>query len=75
MRVGDMASSICQALLSGNPSPSPRLTERPALDGTAAADTHGFSAGDTALYLGQVLPRFIDSILILVSWSPKALTW
>ena len=41
-----------QLALAADPSPSPRLTERPAADADAD-DLGGFSAGDVALYLGR----------------------
>jgi hypothetical protein len=46
-----------QLVLRSDPSPSPRMAERPALSGDtatdAAAGSGGFSPGDAALYLGR----------------------
>lgn len=46
-----------QLAIRSDPSPSPRMTERPALTGDAAADaaagSGGFFPGDAALYLGR----------------------
>ena len=42
-----------QLALATDPSPSPRLTERPAADAADADDLGGFAAGDAALYLGR----------------------
>ena len=42
-----------QLVLASNASPSPRMQERPALDGDDFKSTGGFAVGDAALYLGR----------------------
>ena len=42
-----------QLVIASNASPSPRMQERPALDGDDVKSTGGFAVGDAALFLGR----------------------